>query len=91
MPNKSQFIPKPKKTQRGFPIYCEFKDTYGGTVRLQMSSAVEKRLWVFYDHPENGKMGVAGYGDKPVIIAPHLDEHQARQVMLGLKEFLRDF
>jgi len=39
-----------RQTERGFDVYAEFKDTYGGKIRVQESSSAESpRVWVFVD------------------------------------------
>ena len=65
-----------RKTNRGFAIYSEFKDTYGSTVRVQMSSNVLKRCWIFVDEKDYG--------------AIHLSEAQAKRLIKALEKFLAD-
>ena len=77
-----------KKSERGFRNYCEFTDLYGGKVFIKESSLATKRaVWIFHDHPEDGKTGVAGY-DKPVKMAPHLSILQAKKVIKALQRFI---
>lgn len=75
-----------RKTNRGFTIYSEFKDTYGGTVRIQESSSVLKRVWIFYDHPEDGKFDKASGTN--IKMAPHLSIAQAKEIVRALQKFI---
>jgi hypothetical protein len=73
-----------KKTNRGFRIYSEFKDTYGADVRVQMSSNVLKRCWIFV----KGGMQKE-YADKNDG-SLHLSEAQAKRLITALQKFIQD-
>lgn len=73
-----------KKTNRGFPIYSEFTDTYKSKVRVQMSSSVLKRCWIFVENDgENPESNLKTDG------AIHLNERQAKLIIAGLQKFLK--
>lgn len=76
-----------KKTKHGFNIYAEFKDTYGGTVKVQESSSVNKRVWIFYTHPNNGKKDGIG---ETIAMEPHLSAGQAKRLIKALERFIND-
>lgn len=73
-----------KKTNRGFNIFTEFKDTYKNTIRVQQSSsAMTNAVWIFTDStgpsfekcPENSS-------------APHLNKTQAKRLIKALQKFV---
>ncbi len=65
-----------KATNRGFTIYAEVPDMYGGVVRVQESSNIEGGVWIFYDHPQN-----------EAIMVPHLSDEQAVKVAIALLQY----
>ena len=69
-----------KKTNRGFPIYSQFKDTYNANITVQMSSSVLKRCWIFIQDGEIEKNSGSA----------HLSEAQAKRIIEGLKKFIKD-
>jgi len=74
-----------KKTPRGFRIYLEFSDTYQSRVRVQMSSSVQKRCWIFVKN--EGKNPLSNMVTDGAI---HLDQRQARWVIKALQKFIKD-
>lgn len=65
-----------KRTDRGFDIYGEYKDSYGCLVRIQESSVAAKHcVWIFT---------VDSLG---VNASPHLTKSQARRVAKALLKF----
>ena len=74
-----------KKTNRGFPIYSEFVDTYKSNVRVQMSSSVVKRCWIFVEND-----GKSPESNLVIDGAIHLNERQAKLIIKGLEKFLKD-
>lgn len=65
-------------TARGFAIYDEFTDMYGGQVRVQQSSlASEPAVWIFGKNSDLGS-------------AAHLTVEQARRVRDALGAFLAE-
>ena len=77
-----------KKTNRGFSIYSEFKDSYRNTVRVQESSAATQHCcWVFVTN-EEGKDGVWDPATSSYISATaHLTKAQARRLAKALLKF----
>lgn len=68
--------PNRSVTERGFTIYDEFADSYGGRIRVQESgAAMEPRCWIFID----GNPGV-----------PHLNVEQAKRVRDALDAFITE-
>jgi len=80
-----------KKTNRGFPIYSEFKDTYKNTIRVQMSSsACAPRCWVFVKD-KDGNDGVFDKATGQYISATaHLSKAQARRLARALLKFAEE-
>lgn len=74
-----------KYTDRGFRVYTDFVDTYMSDVRVQMSSAVVKRCWIFVknegQHPRSNLVTDG---------AIHLDTKQAKRVIKALEQFIKD-
>jgi hypothetical protein len=67
------------KTQRGFTIYGEFKDTKGQSIRVQKSSAAcVDAVWVCASTPE-GSDG-----------SPHLNRTQAKRLIKALTKFVEE-
>lgn len=67
-----------KRTNRGFRIFSEFKDTYGSVVRVQESSTASAfRCWVFCDNDPRS------FKDP----SPHLSPRQARLLAAALVKF----
>lgn len=75
------------KTQRGFTIYDEFEDMYGGTVRVQESSNIKGGVWVFYDYKDNG-LPHPLHQNGHICGAPHLSEEQAVRLARALLTFV---
>ncbi len=73
------------KTNRGFRIYSEFTDTYKSKVRIQMSSNVLKRCWIFVKN--DGKSPESNLITDGAI---HLSDGQAKLVIKALEKFLQD-
>ncbi len=69
-----------KKTQRGFSIYSEGKDSYGAEVDIQMSSAVNKRCWIKI------KGGALDNNDGTA----HITEGHAKRIIKALEKFIAD-
>lgn len=66
-------------TERGFAIYDEFTDTYGGEVSVQESSiATDCRVWIFVRHYRETGGGA------------HLNIEQAKRVRDALDAFIRE-
>jgi len=74
-----------KKTPRGFAIYTEFKDSYLSDVRVQMSSSVLKRCWIFVKN--EGKQAGSNLETDGAI---HLDVKQAKRLIKALERFIAD-
>lgn len=74
-----------KKDPRGFRVYTEFQDTYGSQVEVKMSSAVQKRCWIFVKND-----GLSDKGNLVTDGAIHLDNAQAKRMILALQNFLKD-
>jgi len=77
-----------KKTDRGFKIYSQSKDTYKNTITIQESSAAcRPRCWIFV----HNKDGLAGSWDAStgsyISVAAHLSPSQARRVAKALLKF----
>lgn len=77
-----------KKTNRGFNIYSEIKDTHFNTITVQQSSdACIDACWIFVKNKE-GKDGV---WDKAtgqwVSSTAHLTKAQAKRVAKALMKF----
>ena len=76
-----------KKTNRGFPIYTEFKDSYQQEVRVQQSSSMERaHAWIFCK--KDGQDGVFHLG-RWQSYSPHLTVAQAKRVRMALKKFIQ--
>ena len=74
-----------KRTNRGFNIYSEIKDSYGQEVRVQQSSNAEiEACWIFC-HKE-GKDAHIHLGN-PQAYSPHLTKAQAKKVAKALLKF----
>lgn len=67
------------KDARGFKVFTEFTDTYGGEVTIKMSSAVVKRGWIFV------KGGSTGQNDGAI----HFNNAQAKRMIKALQSFLK--
>jgi len=69
-----------KRTERGFAVYTQFKDFYGGDVRVQESSLASRRCcWIF---PE-----VKMHLGEPQSGA-HLTVAMAKRVIKALQAFV---
>lgn len=74
-----------KKTDRGFRIFSEFKDTYDAKVRvIESSLATAPRVWIFCDKPYLKPDGESEVEDSPL----HLSPHQARLLISALNKWL---
>lgn len=69
------------RTDRGFGVYCRFRDRYGSEILVQQSSlAFEDCVWIFAgDNPDM---------DEP---SPHLTRTQAIMVRDALTAWIEDF
>ncbi len=73
------------RTNRGFKIYSEFIDTYKSTVRIQESSNVLKRCWIFVEN--DGKNPASNLITNGAI---HLSVGQAKRIIKALEKFIKD-
>jgi len=71
-----------KRNARGFAIYTEFVDTYANEVRVQESSSIVRRCWIFCRPTPDSQF--EHYERAP---APHLTPAQARRVARALLRF----
>lgn len=71
-------------TERGFVVYDEFDDTYGNAIRIQESSNINRRCWVFCNPQTIDGMEV------PVGVSAHLDIKQAERIIEALKTFIKE-
>lgn len=77
-----------RRTQRGFAIFGEFKDSHGNAVRVQESSAADGRMaWVFC-HAPDGTEATHHVSGHLVSISPHLTRAQARKLIAALTRFV---
>lgn len=78
-----------KKTNRGFSIYKEIKDSYGSTVTVQESSAATQHCcWIFTnDHRGDDVVDCVGAKNNRQSVSPHLTKAQARRVAKALLKF----
>ncbi len=75
-----------KKTNRGFNIYSEFKDSYQNTISVQESSAAMREcVWIFVKN-KDGKDGALHMGEWQAATA-HLTKPQARRLAKALLKF----
>lgn len=74
-----------KKTQRGFSIFGEYKDSRGNTVRIQESSCAARAVWIFVHNAEDKE--VIEHLGKHMAVSPHLSPAQARRVAKALLKF----
>lgn len=74
-----------RKTNRGFKIYSEFTDTYQSKVRVQESSSVLKRCWIFVEN--DGKHPRSNLVTDGAI---HLNTRQAKWIINALEKFIKD-
>ena len=76
-----------KKTQRGFTIYGEFKDTKKQIIRVQQSSAAcVEAVWVFATNPQQALLYPWDYGAP--TYHPHLNRTQAKRLIKALTKFV---
>ncbi len=68
-----------KRTQRGFRIYGEFKDSYCSEVRIQESSSAMGRFCWIFSHKAN---------DQQTDFPPHLSVTQAKLMVKALTKFI---
>lgn len=81
-----------KKTNRGFKIYGEYKDSKGSTVRIQESSSSigGPYVWIFCkDRNGNDAVTCVDANNGMISISPHLSRSQARRVAKALMEFAK--
>lgn len=66
-----------RENERGFSVYAEYTDTYGSTIRVQESSHIDPRVWIFVEcnSPEWLKRGEG---------ALHLDEEGVDRLIAAL-------
>lgn len=74
----------PKTTNRGFSIYGEFADTYGSKVKIQQSSSVSKRCWIFVNN--DGKTQGSNLKTDGAI---HINAAQAKKIIKSLEKFIK--
>jgi hypothetical protein len=78
-----------KRTNRGFAIYGEYKDTRGNKVRVQQSSsAAGPRCWIFVEDKDGKDIQFStptGYQS----VSPHLTKHQAKLLAGALLRFAK--
>ena len=72
-----------RANERGFIVYDEFLDTYGGSVRVQESSHVEPRVWVFVDANSPNEL-------RPGEGSMHLDKEGVDRLIAALQNWKRD-
>lgn len=71
-----------KKTDRGFAIYSEFKESYGAQVRvIESSLATAPRVWIFCEKPNPNT-------HENEDQALHLSPNQARLLIGALNKWL---
>ena len=77
-----------KRTNRGFWIFSEFKDSYDQTITVQESSSINKRCWIFVKN----KDGNDGFEDKAGggfhSYSAHLSPAQAKRLIKALERFI---
>jgi len=80
-----------KKTNRGFQIYGEYKDSKGSTIKIQESSGCGGPfVWIFCkDRDGKDVVPCVGAAGGHISIAPHLTRAQARRVAKALLEFAK--
>lgn len=80
-----------RKTNRGFKIYGEYKDSKGSMVKIQESSAMGgPYVWIFCkDYKGNDVNDCVGATDNRISVSPHLSRAQARRVAKALLEFAK--
>ena len=75
-----------KKTNRGFKIYGEYKDSRKNKIRIQESSSAEgSYCWIFVED-SSGQDAIIHLG-KPQSISPHLSKKQAKRIANALLRF----
>lgn len=68
-----------KRTERGFIIYSEIRDSYKNEVRVVQSSKVGgPYVWIFCHHPK----------DPDKATSPHLSIGQAKRIRDALTKFI---
>ena len=72
-----------KKTERGFDVYDEFVDTYGNTIKVQESSSVDERVWVFLTASPD-------LMQRPGEVEMHLDVQGVDRLIAALQEWRSD-
>ena len=75
-----------KRTERGFAIYGEYKDSRGNSIRVQQSSAVGGPFcWLFVKDREGCE--VYQHMGQYSAVSPHLTRAQARRIGKALLRF----
>ena len=78
-----------KRTNRGFAIYGQVKDTRGCVVRIQASSAsTPDAVWIFCDDVNGVYTRPLGSEIPSPDPAPHLTRAQAKRVIRALQRFV---
>lgn len=78
-----------RRTNRGFRIYSEFKDSYGSTVTVQESSAAMRSCcWVFVKN-HKGEDALIHLGQLQGV-SPHLTKPQAKRLANALLKFVAE-
>lgn len=80
-----------KRTNRGFKIYSEFKDTYGNKITVQeSSSACAARVWVFTENSKGDDCSFDTATGMYISAAPHLSVSNAKRLVKALTKFIED-
>lgn len=78
--------PERSVTPRGFAIYDHFTDDHGHTLRVQESSSVEAKVWVFIEDTRD-------LPSPPYCTTPdhlHLNFEQAQRLRNALNTFIEE-
>ncbi len=77
-----------KKTNRGFKIYSEMKDSYGNSIRVQQSSAAcIDACWIFTNGKDGSECAFDSATQRHIAVSPHLTKAQARRLAKALLKF----
>jgi hypothetical protein len=85
---KGEHDSKRRVGDRGLVEYCEIEDAYANRIRVQTSSSVEPRAWIFVKN-EHGEDGIFHLG-RWQGASPHLSPSQARRLAKALLRFADD-
>lgn len=80
-----------RKTNRGFRVFSEFRDSYGSTIRVQESSSAEEvAVWIFCKNAQCGRADPLGavLGGAEPDFTPHLNVAQAKRLRSALDRFI---